>query len=143
MKYCNCCNKTKDKSEFNKAVSKKDGLQTYCKECSRERHRLDYINKPNRKISVEKSRKKHYSDSRRLIDRYKRICGCHFCKENEPVCLDFHHLNPNEKENEVSVLAGYSKSRLKLEIKKCIVVCSNCHRKLHAGILSVHSSMEE
>ncbi len=64
---------------------------------------------------------------------------CINCNEDYYVCLDFHHINSNKK------LFGISRAitnRMKLkdihkEIKKCIVVCGNCHRKLHAGKLII------
>lgn len=55
----------------------------------------------------------------------------------EIVALDFHHLNPSEKDLEVSLLTRYSTKRVKDEIRKCVVLCANCHRKLHAGIISL------
>ena len=56
------------------------------------------------------------------------------CGENHPSCLDFHHLDPSLKENIVSkmVCMAASRDRILLEIEKCILICSNCHRKLHA-----------
>ena len=53
-------------------------------------------------------------------------CGYNDCIES----LDFHHLNPAEKE---FGLAAYQKDFIKLteELKKCILLCSNCHRKEH------------
>ncbi|NIQ17146.1 MAG: hypothetical protein GTO02_23025, partial [Candidatus Dadabacteria bacterium] len=47
--------------------------------------------------------------------------------------LQFHHKNPEEKEGDVCefVNAGYSKEVVLKEIAKCIVICANCHLKLH------------
>lgn len=44
-------------------------------------------------------------------------------------CYDFHHLDPNEKDFSI----GKTSSRLAAleEIKKCIMLCANCHRKWH------------
>ncbi len=59
------------------------------------------------------------------------ICGYNKC----PAAFDFHHKNKN-KENNVSVLLkNASKEKLLKEIKKCILLCSNCHRELHFGII--------
>jgi len=47
--------------------------------------------------------------------------------------LDFHHAN-GTKERDVSYFANAkSYKKMLLEIRKCICVCSNCHRKIHAG----------
>lgn len=135
MKFCKCCNQNKQFSEFNISNSKKDGLQTYCRTCSRERHRKDYLLKESRRNSVKESRDNHRKINNKLVNRYKSFCGCKFCGLKEVVCLDLHHLDPSLKEENVSVLVSYSRTRLKDEIRKCIVVCSNCHRKIHAGIM--------
>jgi hypothetical protein len=64
---------------------------------------------------------------------YKTTLNCSTCPENHPACLDFHHLDKNEKVENVSKLVGkcMSKKAILKEISKCIVVCANCHRKLH------------
>lgn len=63
---------------------------------------------------------------------YKAGLKCERCSETHPACLDFHHLDPAAKEGDVGRLArGWSLDRLKKEIAKCIVLCSNCHRKEH------------
>lgn len=45
--------------------------------------------------------------------------------------LEFHHLDPSEKE--FTITQGYIKSweKTKIELDKCILVCSNCHREIH------------
>lgn len=59
-----------------------------------------------------------------------KICGYDKCV----AALDFHHLDPSKKEFTPS--KGYKKSwtKLKQEIDKCILLCSNCHREVHAGV---------
>ena len=47
--------------------------------------------------------------------------------------LDMHHLDPTHKEFAIYSRWSISVDRLKDEVKKCIVLCSNCHRELHAG----------
>ena len=58
-----------------------------------------------------------------------QCCGYNNCIE----ALEFHHLNPAEKDFTIS---GTSKSfeSLKKEADKCILVCSNCHKEIHAGV---------
>lgn len=70
------------------------------------------------------------------IDLYKASKGCCFCLEKEPCCLDFHHTN-KDKEGNVANLLLCGRKRVYKEINKCILVCSNCHRKLHKGLLSL------
>ncbi len=63
----------------------------------------------------------------------KQTLKCCRCSENFWGCLDFHHLDPNTKDKEISkvVRDGWSIPRIELEITKCIVLCANCHRKQH------------
>jgi hypothetical protein len=65
------------------------------------------------------------------IDAYKSERGCAFCGEHDPTCLDFHHTG--DKEHTISHMAYkcFSIEDIMIEIEKCIVVCANCHRKLH------------
>ena len=63
---------------------------------------------------------------------YKKTLCCEICGENRYWVLDFHHKNPKEKDLEVAlVVRQCSKQKLLDEIKKCMVVCSNCHRDIH------------
>ena len=64
---------------------------------------------------------------------------CVFCAETELCCLVFHHLDPKTKNKKLT--RGRQMSNLPwdefiAEIGKCIVVCRNCHAKIHEGILS-------
>lgn len=70
----------------------------------------------------------------RKLDLVKRFGdACSVCKQTfPPCCYDFHHIDPNQKETKVSQLTGMALDRLEEEIKKCIMVCSNCHRIIHS-----------
>lgn len=63
----------------------------------------------------------------------KSSLACQKCGENHPATLDFHHRNPTEKEFTIAYgFRNYSADRVKMELEKCDVLCSNCHRKLHS-----------
>ncbi len=68
-----------------------------------------------------------------------KALGCRICQERDPVALDFHHLDPSAKDLHLGGMMsnGYNADRLIAEIQKCVVVCANCHRKLHAGHISL------
>ena len=63
---------------------------------------------------------------------YKATLKCTQCGFNHPAALDFHHTDPKTKEGAVNkfVSDGMFAKAYK-EIKKCIVLCSNCHRLYH------------
>lgn len=82
----------------------------------------------NRLNELRRRRDRH----RKFIFDYKTANPC-ACGESIPVALDFHHKNPEEKENLISKLVGKSMTALQKEIAKCVVLCANCHRKGHAG----------
>lgn len=45
-------------------------------------------------------------------------------------CLEFHHINPEEKEYDISS-KGWGIEKLKPELDKCILVCNRCHEEIH------------
>jgi len=67
------------------------------------------------------------------LREYKKQSICEKCGENHPACLEFHHVNPNNKEIEISraVTNNWSINRLQIELGKCVCLCCNCHRKIH------------
>jgi hypothetical protein len=136
MKQCLRCNISKRLLEFNKNKSRKDGLQKYCKLCTRKSDKLLYQNNPNRKIELLEYNKQLKIKSREIVKKYKDF-GCKICGEKEHVCLDFHHLESSEKEYQISAMMGMSVKKLQLEILKCVVLCSNCHRKVHANLIDL------
>ena len=73
---------------------------------------------------------------REWLNDYKSKLACERCGESHPACLDFHHTNPGEKDFTIGNVKehGWSRNRLLTEIQKCVVVCANCHRKLHAKV---------
>ena len=58
---------------------------------------------------------------------------CEICGHNRCIdALEFHHLNPNEKDFSISDRSLILDWELiKKELDKCILVCSNCHREIH------------
>jgi hypothetical protein len=64
-----------------------------------------------------------------LVNRYKRLKGCHFCGRTWG--LDFHHPDPSEKEGNIGLMLGRSQKVWRREVRKCWVVCASCHRALH------------
>src|SRR5574338_916896 len=60
--------------------------------------------------------------------------SCIICGYNKThFSLDFHHKNPNEKEFNLSDLRSASWEKYEKELRKCIILCRNCHGEVHAG----------
>lgn len=70
---------------------------------------------------------------RTWLDDYKKELTCERCGFADFRALEFHHKNPGEKELNVADMLRYGSSikTIRLEIGKCIVLCSNCHRIEH------------
>lgn len=94
-----------------------------------------YVNVVNLNEEEIKKRK-----SQRVIDWRKRTKlklieykggKCEKCGYDKCVAaLEFHHLDPNEKDFTISG-KSWSFERLKKEVDKCILICSNCHKEIH------------
>lgn len=127
LRKCRHCGlEAKEEKElhlFDKDKNKPYGRSTICKECS---------------INVD-GRKKHLKIIENKTKLIKMLGGeCEDCniKANKQnyVIFDFHHINPEDKEFEVSRKLKHidlSEEIIK-EAKKCVVLCSNCHRMRHS-----------
>lgn len=58
------------------------------------------------------------------------ICGYSRCSN----ALDVHHRDPAQKDFGLSA-DGMTRSwaRVEKELRKCVLLCANCHREIHAG----------
>jgi hypothetical protein len=65
-------------------------------------------------------------------NEYKAGLICVKCGFSHYVALDFHHEDPSKKEYSVNRLISDGRFKKAYEeIKKCIVLCANCHRIHH------------
>lgn len=63
---------------------------------------------------------------------FKASLKCTKCDENHPAALDFHHVLSDPTNVPISTLIrNHAFEKLKDELKKCVVLCANCHRKHH------------
>jgi hypothetical protein len=94
---------------------------------------------------TEKGKINQYEKRQRSMARKKEVLnafkanGCSVCSEKALCAMDVHHLDPSQKEFEIGALAGstWAVSRLENELAKCICLCANCHRKYHAGLITL------
>ena len=138
MKFCNTCQTSKPDDQFSK---KGKGLQSRCKACHTNYLKEHYN---NNKIYYKDKASISRQGKRQWMRDFKATLACSACGENDPCCLDFHHTNGEEKEFLVSGMAGHgvSKDKILKEIAKCVVLCANCHRKLHSGTLARPAGFE-
>ena len=133
MKKCTRCNETKEYQQFYKNKRMKDGHSSSCKSCDDAGNRLTRVKNP----AKARSHRKTWKDALMLrINDWKASKGCMCCGEATPCCLELHHLDPTEKDVHPST-ARTSWDRFMREAEKCVVVCSNCHKKIHADVLTL------
>ncbi len=88
-----------------------------------------YYEKNKKEIYLRKKerRQKLKKEAVKLLGNKCRKCGYDKCI----AALEFHH-NIGEKENVIAkLIKNPSKQKVLKEIKKCILLCANCHRETH------------
>ena len=140
-KTCSVCKQNKNVDQFKKS---RGYLVSPCKSCRATKQRLwGRKNKAKlksyRKSWYSRNKEQHKKNVRTRLESLKRklleikgTLACP-CGESHIACLDFHHRDPNKKEFNIhqGCRWGYSLGRIRKELEKCDVICSNCHRKLH------------
>jgi len=64
---------------------------------------------------------------------------CQICSYDKYIgALDFHHIDEKNKGFNLST-RGLTRSweRIKQEVDKCVLVCANCHREIHGGLVKL------
>jgi hypothetical protein len=129
---CTKCVEEKTQEEFFFKNKAKGIRSTVCKVCQRS-YKIKYYNS---------NKQSHYDRNKITQGKIKEYIlgikskGCTICDEASPECIDFHHLDPKQKEDNISGIHYFgSLKRAVREMEKCIPVCANCHRKIHAGTI--------
>lgn len=122
LKVCKSCGVAKPRTDFHNTGwhTRKDGTRSAlvkpeCKTCANVAVRDNYASMLNR-----------------LVPKWACVkCGYDKCQ----AALEFHHVESQDKDFTVAQRYSVSFEKLRTEIEKCILVCANCHREIHAGIL--------
>ena len=113
MKLCKDCN-----------TGERVNGRSYCQSC--------YWKRFHQGHKKHNSYRRNYQDqNREFIHRYKQRCGCQKCGEKKYWILDLHHINPGNKDFDFFTGARRNRDILKAEMRKCIVLCKNCHYNFH------------
>lgn len=128
-KICSQCQKETPLSGFNKNRQSPDGLQWRCRECDNRICKEAYHKDSGRYKKYAKQRSK---DTRAWFVELKKQKQCAKCGDNRWYVLDFHHHNDDKNACVARLVAhGHSKKKIMEEVKKCTVLCANCHREAH------------
>lgn len=139
MKRCPKCKITKSEDCFGQNKSRKDGRQVNCKPCRKLINNQQYRDNPNRRKRIVCNSEKYKARNKTYVDNLKER-GCSKCEEVELCTLDFHHLDEDTKVANISKLVHRgSFDKLLRELNKCVLLCANCHRKVHAGVLKINA----
>jgi hypothetical protein len=105
-----------------------------CRDCRKKWSRTYYQKHHKACIADATARHaKRRKGMREWIAECKQKSGCRNCGVSNPVVLQYHHRNPRTKEFSIGNVAKrwYSLRIIKKEMKKCDVLCANCHLILH------------
>lgn len=109
-KFCRDCKKELPITDFY-TMGKRNGKQRYkptCKSCE-----------------VKETRTRYWD----IIEEHFGGWRCNRCGFwGHPFQMDCHHINPADKAYEIAKLRGKAPLKLKEELKKCELLCANCHR---------------
>lgn len=101
-----------------------------CRPCKQAYDR-DYHAKrsPEKKMHKVQLQKVRYQDNRKKLYEYLADNPCEVCGEDDPIVLEFDHLDQETKDFTVANMTTHSWETIDREIKKCRVLCANCHRR--------------
>jgi predicted transcriptional regulator len=115
-KYCVKCCENKNINYFYKRRGNIGG-SAYCIECTKTQY------------------KERHNQFKKELVNYKGGC-CQNCGYDKYYgALEFHHLDPNEKDFSFGNVKSFTlNDKMKSELDKCVLLCANCHRETHAGL---------
>ena len=132
-KICKDCQQELPLESFHKHDHTRDGRTIYCKPCAAARHKR-WRENPEKKKTVNTNWMRHWNKSNQFAWALRLSQPCAVCGESSPHCLDFHHVDPSQKE--IQIAKCNSLRKLLDEAAKCCLLCRNCHAKYHAGALN-------
>ena len=135
---CIKCQELKSENDFYLPRSKT------CKGC-----RIQYIKEwqRNNREKFNATRRRYYRNNKRKINqyafqwrrkrydwfiKYKQTHPCERCGQSDYRCLEFHHPEGRKESNlSVGSMINHRKETLLEEMKRCQILCANCHKIIH------------
>jgi hypothetical protein len=131
LRRCGRCQELKPLSEFAWRRRRRRQRDNMCRPCRSAYHREHYLANMQRYIDQAQARKQALRLTRTTyLLEYFSSRPCADCGENDPVALEFDHLDSEAKAFDIGQSLPYRNWQAILdEIEKCEVVCANCHRR--------------
>lgn len=130
-KKCTRCELLKPIDEFSWKSKKLNKKKSRCKTCISEIDKTTYTQNEKRRKQIRQTANERSKFNREFIKRYKKFLKCSKCGDDRWYVIDFHHIRDKEYELSNMTSSGFSIKKLKDEIRKCVPLCSNCHREHH------------
>jgi hypothetical protein len=137
-KKCCSCGEIKPRTEFYKR-KKNNYIFSVCKKCNYKRTK-DF-NKDHQKLK-QSTLKRIKENENYLWTTYKaECCFCGYNISKTPLC--FHHLEPDKKKNQTDIVSSWirilslNKFKERILNTKFVVLCANCHFRLHKGEINL------
>ena len=114
---CPNCKVEKSEEDFHWKKSEKR-FHSWCKSCVYEGQRERWKDRKRKAVEIMGG----------------ECCKCGYKKNL--AALHFHHVDPSKKDVSWVKLRSRSWDKVLKELKKCILVCANCHAEMHAPELN-------
>jgi hypothetical protein len=112
-----------------------------CKHCGETDPANFYVLNKSGKTNKSTCKDCHNANSKAKKDEIKikminylggkcKLCG-YSLEHGSAYALELHHINPKQKDANFKTFRGWKWERAKEEAKKCVLLCSNCHREEH------------
>jgi len=102
---------------------------------TKDKEKRNAINRASYERNKEQRRKKSRENkaaAKQKWREFKSTLSCVQCGQNHPATLDFHHIERRPDNRKVNkLLTNKAYAQIMEEIKKCLVLCANCHRIHH------------
>lgn len=114
MKTCTTCKTAKSLDSFNNDARRSSGKNPQCRQCQN-----------------DAKKKKRATNKLKAVNYLGGKCKRCDIKSNCLDIYDFHHRDPNQKEESLNRLVNTDWDAIVKELEKCDLLCSNCHKITH------------
>lgn len=125
------------KGRWEQALAEAEKCVVVCANCHRLRHAAGRDDSGHAVVRHRRASKERAVE---FMGGRCALCG----RDGPPGLFDFHHLDSRSKSFGLSE-QGISRSweKTEAEVRKCVMLCANCHREVHAGLRTLPKAAVE